>query len=96
MPSSATSSRTATPSIPLRAEELSARRHLETAMTMLEEQEREVILLRYGLDGRSPAPCRTLAPSSTSPRERMRQIEGQAPWPSPSSLQWVLIWRVFV
>ena len=60
------------------AAEASARRHLETAMTMLDAQERKVILLRYGLDGRSPRTLSDVGKQFDLTRERIRQIEGRA------------------
>ena len=60
------------------AAELSTRRHLTTAMAMLEEQEREVILLRYGLDGQSPRTLSDVGTKFDLTRERVRQIEGRA------------------
>ena len=67
------------PSIPFEvAAEVSTRRHLTTAMAMLEEQEREVILLRYGLDGQSPRTLSDVGTRFDLTRERVRQIEGRA------------------
>ena len=56
-----------------------ARRHqLDAALRQLEAQERQVIVLRYGLDG---GPARTLSDVGKHfgvTRERIRQIEGRA------------------
>jgi RNA polymerase sigma factor (sigma-70 family) len=56
-----------------------ARRHqLDAALRLLEVRERQVIVLRYGLDG---GPARTLSDVGKSfgvTRERIRQIEGRA------------------
>jgi len=60
------------------AAEASARRQLETAMQMLDDREREVILLRYGLDGSSPRTLSDVGKKFELTRERIRQIEGRA------------------
>ena len=60
------------------AAEASARRHLEQAMCMLDEREREIMLLRYGLDGASPRTLSDVGARFDLTRERIRQIEGRA------------------
>ena len=60
------------------AADASARRHLEVAMTMLDEQERRVIARRYGLDGAAPRTLSDVGKEFELTRERIRQIEGRA------------------
>jgi RNA polymerase sigma factor (sigma-70 family) len=60
------------------AAEISARRHLEQAMCLLDDREREVIRLRYGLDGTSPRTLSDVGKHFDLTRERIRQIEGRA------------------
>jgi RNA polymerase primary sigma factor len=60
------------------AAEASARRHLEAAMGLLDEQERQVIMLRYGLDGEQPRTLSDVGKEFDLTRERIRQIEGRA------------------
>jgi RNA polymerase sigma factor (sigma-70 family) len=60
------------------AAEASARRHLAQAMCMLDDQEREIIILRYGLDGESPRTLSDVGDRFDLTRERIRQIEGKA------------------
>jgi RNA polymerase primary sigma factor len=60
------------------AAEASARIHLSNAMRMLDEREREVITLRYGLDGQSPRTLSDVGKRFDLTRERIRQIEGRA------------------
>jgi len=60
------------------AAESSARRHLESAMCMLTDRERDVIILRYGLDGSSPRTLSEVGGHFDLTRERIRQIEGRA------------------
>jgi RNA polymerase sigma factor (sigma-70 family) len=47
-------------------------------MQMLDDREREVILLRYGLDGSSPRTLSDVGKKFELTRERIRQIEGRA------------------
>ena len=56
----------------------SARRHLESAMTGLDQQERAVIAQRYGLDGTPPRTLSDVGKQFDLTRERIRQIEGRA------------------
>jgi RNA polymerase primary sigma factor len=56
----------------------SARRHLEVALAMLDDTEREVIALRYGLDGSEPRTLSDVGKRFDLTRERVRQIEGRA------------------
>ncbi len=60
------------------AAEVSARRHLEQAMCLLDEREREVVRLRYGLEGGSPRTLSDVGKHFDLTRERIRQIEGRA------------------
>jgi len=60
------------------AAERSARRHLEEAIGLLEPREREVIALRYGLDGSLPRTLSEVGKHFELTRERIRQIEGRA------------------
>jgi len=60
------------------AAEHSARRHLIEAVCLLEPREREVIALRYGLDGGSPRTLSDVGKRFGLTRERIRQIEGRA------------------
>jgi RNA polymerase sigma factor (sigma-70 family) len=60
------------------AAEASARLQLEAAMNTLEDQEREVIFLRYGLDGAPPRTLSDVGKTFDLTRERIRQIEGRA------------------
>ena len=60
------------------AAEASARRHLGQAMCMLDDREREIIILRYGLDGTSPRTLSDVGGRFDLTRERIRQIEGRA------------------
>ena len=60
------------------AAEASSRLQLEEAMGMLDERERQVIALRYGLDGASPRTLADVGKRFDLTRERIRQIEGRA------------------
>jgi RNA polymerase sigma factor (sigma-70 family) len=60
------------------AAEASARRHLDAALGMLDEQERQVIVLRYGLDGAEPRTLSDVGQRFDLTRERVRQVEGRA------------------
>ena len=60
------------------AAELSARRHLEQAMCMLTQRERDVVVLRFGLDGGAPRTLSDVGKHFDLTRERIRQIEGRA------------------
>jgi len=60
------------------AVEVSARRSLEKAMHMLDEREREVVRLRYGLEGGTPRTLSDVGKHFDLTRERIRQIEGRA------------------
>lgn len=52
--------------------------HLVKALTVLEPNEREIIRLRYGLDGDSPRTLSDVGKAFGLTRERVRQIEGRA------------------
>jgi len=60
------------------AAERSARRHLIRAICLLDQREREVIVLRYGLDGGTPRTLSDVGKHFDLTRERIRQIEGRA------------------
>jgi len=60
------------------AAEVSARQSLERAMCLLDEREREVVRLRYGLEGGSPRTLSDVGDHFDLTRERIRQIEGRA------------------
>jgi RNA polymerase sigma factor (sigma-70 family) len=60
------------------AAKASARRDLLDAICHLEMREREVIVLRYGLDGSSPRTLSDVGKCFGLTRERIRQIEGRA------------------
>jgi RNA polymerase sigma factor (sigma-70 family) len=60
------------------AAEATARRHLAEAMCMLDDRERQIITLRYGLDGASPRTLSDVGERFDLTRERIRQIEGRA------------------
>jgi len=60
------------------AAEASARRHLDQVMCLLDNREREIIILRYGLDGTSPRTLSDVGDRFDLTRERIRQIEGRA------------------
>ena len=60
------------------AAESSARLQLEEALCLLDEREREVVTLRYGLDGSSPRTLSDVGKHFDLTRERIRQIEGRA------------------
>ncbi|WKZ83365.1 MAG: sigma-70 family RNA polymerase sigma factor [Acidimicrobiia bacterium] len=58
--------------------EASARDHIGSAMAMLEEEERVVIALRYGLDGAAPRTLSDVGKVFELTREKVRSIEGRA------------------
>ncbi|MBP1633048.1 MAG: polymerase, sigma 70 subunit, RpoD subfamily [Acidobacteria bacterium] len=58
--------------------ERSARRHLIEAVCLLDPRERDVIILRYGLDGTTPRTLSDVGKHFDLTRERIRQIEGRA------------------
>ncbi len=60
------------------AAEASARRHLDEAMRSLDDREREIITLRYGLNGTNPRTLSDVGTRFDLTRERIRQIEGRA------------------
>ena len=60
------------------AAETSRREHLDEALRMLEDREREVVWLRYGLDGSLPRTLSDVGKLFGLTRERIRQIEGRA------------------
>ncbi len=62
----------------LSAAEGARREHLEQALQMLDPRERQVVELRYGLDGSSPRTLSDVGAMFGLTRERIRQIEGRA------------------
>ncbi|MFQ5968532.1 MAG: RNA polymerase sigma factor RpoD/SigA, partial [Acidimicrobiia bacterium] len=60
------------------AAETTLRNQLEEAMEFLDENERNVIELRYGLDGSKPRTLSDVGNLFDLTRERIRQIEGRA------------------
>jgi len=55
-----------------------SRENLEEALQILEIREREIVLLRYGLDGSDPRTLSDVGKYLGITRERVRQIEGRA------------------
>ncbi len=55
-----------------------AERSLRNALSELPDREREVVLLRYGIDGGEPAPLREIGRRLGITPERVRQIESRA------------------
>ncbi len=53
------------------------RRHLIDALTVLDEDEQQVIFLRFGLDGTEPRTLSDVGKIFNLTRERVRQIEGR-------------------
>ncbi len=60
------------------AAEAARREHLENALSHLEPREREVVTLRFGLDGDPPRTLSDVGKIFDLTRERIRQIEGRA------------------
>ncbi len=60
------------------AAETARRDHLEAALEILDPRERQVIELRFGLDGESPRTLSDVGAIFGLTRERIRQIEGRA------------------
>ena len=60
------------------AAEQARRRHVEDALSLLDEREAAVIRLRYGLDGSLPRTLSDVGKEFGLTRERIRQIEGRA------------------
>lgn len=54
------------------------RRQLDEALQILDGREREIVLLRYGLDGSDPRTLSDVGKELGITRERVRQIEGRA------------------
>jgi len=52
--------------------------HIARALTVLDEREREVLILRYGLDGKAPRTLSDVGRRLGITRERVRQIEKRA------------------
>ena len=53
------------------------RQHLVRALSVLDEDEQQVILLRFGLDGGEPRTLSEVGKVFNLTRERVRQIEGR-------------------
>ena len=62
----------------IQAAEGARRQQLECALKLLDNREREVICLRYGLDGTQPRTLSDVGKHFGLTRERIRQIEGRA------------------
>lgn len=60
------------------AAEIMRRRHLLTALELLDETERNVLYLRFGLDGGEPRTLSDVGKMYNLTRERVRQIEARA------------------
>ncbi len=60
------------------ASESARREHLVDALELLDDREREVVWLRYGLDGSLPRTLSDVGKMFGLTRERIRQIEGRA------------------
>ena len=60
------------------AAEVMRRQHLIDALSLLEETERQVLLLRFGLDEGEPRTLSDVGKMFNLTRERVRQIEGRA------------------
>jgi RNA polymerase sigma factor (sigma-70 family) len=60
------------------AAEATTRQNVDTVMTILESVERDVIRLRYGLDGREPLTLSEVGEKFDLTREKVRQVEGRA------------------
>ncbi len=54
------------------------RDHVRRALTELDEKERKVVLLRFGLSGEEPKTLKEIGEMMSLSRERIRQIEAQA------------------
>ncbi|MDP8958533.1 MAG: sigma-70 family RNA polymerase sigma factor [Actinomycetota bacterium] len=54
------------------------RQHVSAALSILDDQEQQVVLLRYGLDGNGPRTLSDVGKMFNLTRERIRQIEGRA------------------
>ncbi|HEY5579095.1 MAG TPA: sigma factor-like helix-turn-helix DNA-binding protein, partial [Acidimicrobiia bacterium] len=60
------------------AAEVMARNHLMEALGVLDPEEREVLVLRFGLDDTEPRTLSDVGKIFNLTRERIRQIEGRA------------------
>ena len=60
------------------AAEVMRRQHLIDALSLLEETEQKILLLRFGLDGGEPRTLSDVGKMFNLTRERVRQIEGRA------------------
>ena len=67
-----------TPDPFLHAADMMRSRHLMKALDVLDPEEREVIVLRFGLDGSEPRTLSDVGKIFNLTRERIRQIEGRA------------------
>ena len=66
------------PSVELEMIRTSFERRIQSMVDELEEKEREVIKLRFGLDGEDPKTLQEIGESMGLSRERIRQIESRA------------------
>ena len=60
------------------AAEAAQRRQLQAALALLDEEERSIVRLRFGLDGQSPRTLSDVGAAHGLTRERVRQMEGKA------------------
>ena len=66
------------PSVELEMIRTSFERRIQSMVEELEEKEREVIRMRFGLDGEEPKTLQEIGESMSLSRERIRQIESRA------------------
>jgi RNA polymerase primary sigma factor len=66
------------PSVELEMIRTSFERRIQTMVVELEEKEREVIKMRFGLDGEDPKTLQEIGEAMGLSRERIRQIESRA------------------
>jgi RNA polymerase sigma factor (sigma-70 family) len=66
------------PAVAELAERATFRRVVDRMMAVLDERERRIVMMRFGLDGRTPAESNVIAASLGLSTERVRQIEARA------------------
>ncbi len=66
------------PAVAELAERATFRRVVDRMMAVLDERERTVVMMRFGLDGRAPAESSAIAAAVGLSTERVRQIEARA------------------